>query len=1099
MTEYGVDDLVVLALDSTADGDGSATTVELSETIAFGESLADRVQLLTTLASLARADLVEESVDERDRTRYRLTDAGRDRAAELRAELAAERVTVSDGTDERECALTDVRDVAGISIAEALVRRSPSGELVLADAFDAVVNREDEFDRLTTTFDAVTATAVDTRSTHSDTRSTDSDTASDATEPASDATDTASDATEPASDATWSTADADTPRTVVVTGDAGVGKTTLVEAFLDRVRDRCGAVYVGRSRPGGDAPFEPIAAALDADDASPPAFDVDAALETPDAEAYRAHRTRLYDDIASWLETRAADGPVVLVVEDLQWADSATLDLLAHLHSSLGEGILLLCTYRSDDVDETDPLAERVPADAVRPVALPLESFDRQTTATLVEHELRQRGVPTAFTDAVYAVTGGNPLFVVETVAAALEDGSLDPRVDRYPTSTTTLSAPDVVETTIRRRFDRLDPETRELVDTAALADEPFAVETLGSLCSLPPAQLGDRVDLLVDAGIWRETDGGYRFRSHVLRSGAQSALEPDARRERHRAIAAHLADVEDPNHARIATHLDRAGDAATALEHYRLAAEDAEETYAHDVASSHYERALSIARELDRDDDVLALLESLGDGYYTRGEFDEADRYFRYVREAADDPERIRRSYYYQARMHFEQSEYERTATLARRGLDAGGDEVTEMVCWLVDYLGSAHMKRSDHDAAIEQFERQRELAESIDFRLSLGRSYQNLATVSRRTGAIEDAVAYGERAVALLETASADRELARCLNDVALVYRSAGRTEDYVEALERCHDLAEETGNVRARILAKNNLGVAAQSRGDWGDARSYYEDVVALAELTEDTDTVALSLWNQSIVDVALGDLPGAIDGFERALSLVEGSAEIQKVTHFHTNVSRAYLLAGDVDAARWHVATGQRLAVEHDLPHLRATSAINAATIERERGAIDVALEHLRSARSEFDSTEDVRTETALLDQFARTYVAAGEPSTALEYARRAHDAAPDGTRQATLRAAVTLGAALRAAGRRTDARDHLESTLADAQTISRQSTIRARRELARLERDLGNADRAREHYATGIDLARSAGMTLYVTQLSHESSRLDENAAVADDR
>lgn len=889
-----------------------------------------------------------------------------------------------------------------------------------------------------------------------------------------------------------------TTQTVVVTGDAGVGKTTVVEAFVERVRERCADVFVGRSRPGGDAPFEPIEAALDAGDATTPAFDVDTVLETPDAETYRAHRTRLYADVATWLETRAADGPVVLVVEDLQWADSATLDLLAHLHSLLASApVLLLCTYRGDGVDDVDPLGERVGADADGPTVLPLSPFDRETTATLVEHELGQRGVPAAFTDAVYTVTGGNPLFVVETVAAALEDGSLDPRVDRYPTDTDTLSAPDVVETTIRRRFDRLDDETRELVDVGALVDEPITVETLGALCALSPTRLRDRVDLLVDAGIWRETDGGYRFRSDVLRSGARSALDADRRRDRHREIATLLAADDDPNHARIATHFDRADEAAAALEQYQLAAADAEATYAHDVAAAHYERALSIARDLDRDDDALALLESLGDSYYTRGEFDAADRYFRYVREATDEPDRIRRSYYYQARMHFEQSEYEQTKTFARRGLDVGGDEVTEAVCWLVDYLGSAHMKCGEHEAAVEQFERQRTLAESIDFALSLGRSHQNLANVSRRTGAIEEAVEYGERAVSLLETASADRELARCLNDVALVYRSAGRTDAYVETLERCHDVAEETGNVRARILAKHNLGVAAQSRGDWEDARSYYEDVIDLGERAGDADTVATALWNLGAMDLSVGDAPGAIDGFERALSLVDESEAVEQRTHFHTHLSRAYQLADDVDAARWHVAMGLRLAAEHDLSHLRGASAINAAALERAQGAVDPALEHLQSATSILGSIEDVRTETSLLDQFARTHLAADEPGTAIEYARRAHDVAPEGNRQETIAVEVTLGAALRATGQRAAARDRLETALADASGLSALAEIRARRELARLERDEGNTGHAREHYETGIELAASAGMTLYETQLSDEVAVLDADVAVTD--
>ncbi|ELZ11624.1 adenylyl cyclase class-3/4/guanylyl cyclase [Halovivax asiaticus JCM 14624] len=1067
MTAYGVADLVVLALDSTGAvderADGSATTAELSETIAFGESLADRVQLLAALSSLTRSGLVEESIDETDRTRYRLTDAGHDRAAELRAELTDERVTVFDGTDTVECDLCDVPEAVDISVAQALVRRSPSGELLLEDAFDDVVDRETVFDRLTAAFESLTT--VDPTAT------------------------VETDAGQPTTDTT---------QTIVVTGDAGVGKTTVVETFLDRVRERCADVFVGRSRPGGDAPFEPIEAALDAGDATTPAFDVDTVLETPDAETYRAHRTRLYGDVASWLETRAADAPVVLVVEDLQWADSATLDLLAHLHSSLAPApVLLLCTYRGDGVDDADPLEERVGPDADEPTVLPLSPFDRETTATLVEHELGRRGVPAAFTDAVYTVTGGNPLFVVETVAAALEDGALDPRVDRYPTSTDALSAPGVVETTIRRRFDRLDDETRELVDVGALVDEPITVETLGALCALSPARLRDRVDLLVDAGIWRETDGGYRFRSDVLRSGARSALDADRRRERHGEIATLLAADDDPNHARIATHFDRADEAAAALEQYRLAAADAEATYAHDVAAAHYERALSIARDLDRDDDALALLESLGDSHYTRGEFDAADRYFRYVREATDEPDRIRRSYYYQARMHFEQSEYEQTKTFARRGLDVGGDEVTEAVCWLVDYLGSAHMKCGEHEAAREYFRTQRSYADSIDFDLSLGRSYQNLGNVAHNVGSVEEAVDLAERGAEILETVSAERELARCLNDLAIVYSSAGRNEAAAETFRRAHELAERTGNVRARILATNNLGTILQKEGNWSAAKRRYREVTDLADRAGDTNATALARWNASLIELSLGDLPAAIDGLERALATVDDAENVKNRVHYYTNLAWAYLLAERFDSAYRYVATGQRLAAEHDFVRLRITGAAYAGVIARMRGDVETAVEQQEQARARLESTDDVIAEWFLLDHLSRTYVAAGEPSRALDCARTAHERMPDGNPQETIRVDVSLGAALRAAGDAEAARDRLESALADASDLSALAEIRARRELARLERDEGNVDRAREHYEAGIELAASAGMTLYETQLSDEAALLDADVTVTD--
>src|SRR6056297_1057503 len=131
-----------------------------------------------------------------------------------------------------------------------------------------------------------------------------------------------------------------------------------------------------------------------------------------------------------------------------------------------------------------------------------------------------------------------------------------------------------------------------------------------------------ERIELLLHGGIWvRDGDDRIRFRSEVLRSTALSSMADDRRRALHGRVAASLADDEANPSATVASHYERAGELERALECYRQAAADATTVYAHDVAVNHYERALWLARELDRDDAILDILEALGELHATRGE----------------------------------------------------------------------------------------------------------------------------------------------------------------------------------------------------------------------------------------------------------------------------------------------------------------------------------------------------------------------------------------------------------------------------------------------------------------------------------------------
>ncbi len=205
-----------------------------------------------------------------------------------------------------------------------------------------------------------------------------------------------------------------------------MGKTTLVETAIDGVEyDPDPVVVRGTPREGPTAPYGPLRQAFEGlPDGGALVARLDEAREADlpdDPDDVDARRRALFDDVADSLREAAARQPVVVFLDNLQWADSATLALFEHFATEVTEWIYPVAfvgTYRTPAVVAGDhPLTDvrdRIEA-AANYVEVTLEPLDRSATRTLVEGVVGTRRVPETFVDLVYERTGGVPLFVHET------------------------------------------------------------------------------------------------------------------------------------------------------------------------------------------------------------------------------------------------------------------------------------------------------------------------------------------------------------------------------------------------------------------------------------------------------------------------------------------------------------------------------------------------------------------------------------------------------------------------------------------------------------------------------------------------------------
>lgn len=339
-------------------------------------------------------------------------------------------------------------------------------------------------------------------------------------------------------------------RIALLAGEAGIGKTSLLRHFSKHQRKArvlwgaCDALFTPR-------PLGPLH-----DVAMQAQGDLSAALHSP-ANANVVFAATL----AELTRTRT-----LLVFEDLHWADEATLDLLTYLGRRMHRTrSMLVASYRDDELGPCHPLRIVIGG-------LPREGTRRMALAPLSEEAVARLAKQTGrWVKDLYRITGGNPLFVTEVLAAPGE------------------SVPVTVRDAVLSRVARLSPTARavaELVCVVPRKTEPWLLQQTNP-CD------DSVIESCLSASMVRHDDGSLAFRHELVRRALEDSLAPPRRRILHAQVLEALANARDVPTARIAYHAIGADDASKVLRYAPLAAAEAVAIGAHREAASHYEAAL--------------------------------------------------------------------------------------------------------------------------------------------------------------------------------------------------------------------------------------------------------------------------------------------------------------------------------------------------------------------------------------------------------------------------------------------------------------------------------------------------------------------------
>ena len=714
-------------------------------------------------------------------------------------------------------------------------------------------------------------------------------------------------------------------------GSSGGGALHTLNGPLRRIADRCRERgleeterLLGRRGPGL-AFYEPALRGLPGQERYGPPTEL-----PPDAA-----RPRLYRFLAETFEALASEKPLLLVLDDLQWADELTVGfvhLLCQTRSVEKAPWLVLGTYRSE---EPNAAMEGLLAQSVL-WKLELGRLEEESVRTMVADMLALPLPPELFGAYLARHSEGNPFFVAEYVQAAVEEGLLfrdaqgrwqvgQPGEEQASeASYEALALPRSLRDLVKRRLEGLSAQARQLVEAAAVVGREADVVVLGKMLERDVDALWEELRELERRAIllpiqdesWvadepvAQAPASVRFAHDKIREVANAGLDGNGRRALHRAAAEALESHfgRDEHLAALGRHWEQAGQRRKARKCFLGAARGALRQHALEEAEHLYRAYLSLAAR-PTPERVQARIELVQEVLHVGGQLREAEAE---GREALTEARKLEASgaelrvllvlgdVAYDAGRKVEAGElYERGLALARHA----GDRAVEGMAQSA--LASLALDQGRHEEAQGRYEAALDIHRQLADRRQEGIVLDKLGVLLAIRGDLTQARSLHEQALAIHRKLGNRREEGRALRNVAAVLTEQGHHDEALRLRVEVVAIHRETGNRLLEAQAIRNLGLGYHATSRLDEARSCYEQSLAIQREMGHRRVEGHTLSYFGFLSFEQGRLEEARSQYAQALAILRQSGERRVEGRTLVSLADLELEEGELDSARMHL--------------------------------------------------------------------------------------------------------------------------------------------------------------------------------------------------
>lgn len=550
-------------------------------------------------------------------------------------------------------------------------------------------------------------------------------------------------------------------------------------------------------------------------------------------------RIQIANNVLEFLIGEASSKPVILILEDLHWADESSLYVFNYLARNAWKGrVLQIGTLRPEESETLEASLEDIKADGMAG-EIALQSLDAGNVLSLVNEYYSPNSFSGDFIDKLAQRCEGNPFFVIELLRHMVDEGGIRLENGKFTLDSEDYTLPDTVEEVVRRRLEVLDSDAMAAAEYAACVGHGFGPEMAGAFKSL--RNPSNAVEKLLKAGILASAPEGYWFSHAIFHDVIYNSIGDRWKSVYHKALGEYYESafrnrLDDVLYD-LARHFLRTNESQKAYEYSRRAGEKAEGEFAPEQALEFYEGAINLLpkQRLGEQaiEEEIILQQTKGSILELIGRWDEVEGIYRENMEMA--------------------SKINDNKVLGRTKNALG------MMMW----------RKGDFDEALELFTDAHRLFSDSEDRLGVAFSLRNIGIVHSRQGNFEGAIEHYEKTLAIAKEINNEKMIARTMNNMGILHDIHGNPDTAMGLYEEALAIANKIDDIELVSLLEGNKGIIYRNRGDLASAMECYQKQLKIAEDRSDKEGTGRASGQIGLVYEQLGDYDKAMDYFQRHL--------------------------------------------------------------------------------------------------------------------------------------------------------------------------------------------------------------------------------------
>jgi len=681
--------------------------------------------------------------------------------------------------------------------------------------------------------------------------------------------------------------------TVFISGEAGSGKTRLAQEFLSIAKEKGAVVLAGWCLSGAAIPYFPFVEAFassmssngENNDFNSQHLGMKTWLAGPgsvgELERHeflnpQAWKDQAFAAVTNELLIMATSKPTILFIDDIHWADSASLALLHYIARAVGsERILLLATFRSEEISvkaegKLHPLVEALRLMGREGIyeEIKLGNLTEADIGKIAESMLGG-SLASVMVEKLAKETLGSPLFVVESLRTMYGQGSLVQEEGQWRFIDERVGFPAKVKDVILRRLDLLNANQKGMLDAASVIGEKFDPKLLAAVVSQDNIEVLKTLNAIERATLLVLGEGdGYRFNHAKIREMLYDEIPPLLKREYHSRIGEKIEvasrEFEEFPFSDIAYHYIQAGNKEKAVRYSLAAGQNALKRFSNLEAINHFAYVVqALEKDTKHPDEKATALEGLGDAYYANCMFEDAIKTFENLASSSAGTVRIRAYRKEMEAVWYKDQDPVRLMSLVNKAEEYGAVDRLESarVRWnrgrSLLWLGDVKTSFSDHEEALRVFEEEYSLLD--------------VAWVLWGTGVTRIMLGQNQ-----------DRGLGEILRGIAVF---------------------QELGDMRGEILVWRHAGVSMfLLSGLFQEGYTNLDNIFRIGEKIGDFDSLSYAYRVLSEVAETMVNLDEAISQCLKALEYAKKTDVEGTKLRAYTKLVRLYALHGDLENAQ-----------------------------------------------------------------------------------------------------------------------------------------------------------------------------------------------------